>query len=78
MCAIIAHQIDPIRLKFHKGCAAPGGCFRYDDNMGAKLLGFVAAVVLAVFLAGCNSNEDKYVVQTPVPPAPQQGQGTGH
>jgi PBP1b-binding outer membrane lipoprotein LpoB len=46
--------------------------------MGAKFFGLVAAAVLAVFLAGCSSNEDKYVVQTPVPPTPQQGQGTGH
>jgi hypothetical protein len=46
--------------------------------MGAKLLAFVATAVLALFLAGCNSNEDKYVVKTPVPPEPQQGQGTGH
>ncbi len=46
--------------------------------MRAKFLGFVAAAVLALFLASCNSNEDKYVVKTPVPPEPQQGQGTGH
>ena len=46
--------------------------------MRAKFLAFVAAAVLALFLAACNSNEDKYVVTTPIPPAPQTGQGTGH
>jgi hypothetical protein len=46
--------------------------------MSARLLGFVFAAFLAAFLAGCNSNEDKYVVTTPIPPAPQTGQGTGH
>jgi len=46
--------------------------------MSPKLLGLLVAACLAVFLAGCNSNEDKYVVTTPIPPAPQTGQGTGH
>jgi hypothetical protein len=57
---------------------APGDGFRYDGAMGPKLLGLVFAAFLAAFLAGCNSNEDKYVVTTPIPPAPQTGQGTGH
>jgi hypothetical protein len=46
--------------------------------MGARILGFVVAALLCLSLAGCNSNEDKYVVKTPVPPQPQQGNGTGH
>jgi hypothetical protein len=46
--------------------------------MGARFLGLVFAAILAASLAGCNSNEDKYVVTTPIPPAPQTGQGTGH
>jgi uncharacterized protein YcfL len=45
-----------------------------------KMRGWLLCIVFAtaLALAGCNSNEDKYVVKTPVPPAPQQGNGTGH
>jgi hypothetical protein len=46
--------------------------------MRARILSFVVTAALAVFAVGCSSNEDKYVVKTPIPPAPQQAPGTGH
>jgi hypothetical protein len=65
-------------LRTDYGQPAVAGGFRYDGEMGPKLLGLVIAAFMALSLAGCNSNEDKYVVTTPIPPAPQTGQGTGH
>jgi hypothetical protein len=46
-------------------------------EVATRILGFLSVAILAAFLAGCG-NDDKYVVKTPIPPAPQQGQGTGH
>jgi len=46
--------------------------------MLARISSLFCVALLAAFLTGCASDDDKYVVKTPVPPAPQQGQGTGH
>jgi PBP1b-binding outer membrane lipoprotein LpoB len=46
--------------------------------MVTRISSLLCVSLLALFLAGCAGNDDKYVVKTPVPPAPQQGQGTGH
>jgi len=48
------------------------------DVMVARISSLLGVALLALFLAGCASDDDKYVVKTPVPPAPQTGQGTGH
>jgi len=67
MCDIIPHPLGPER----KNSGMMTG-------MGDRVLCFFFAAVLAMSLAGCNSAEDKYVVKTPIPPAPQQAPGTGH
>jgi len=41
------------------------------------ILTLASIAVLSAFLAGCGS-DDKYVVKTPIPPAPTQPAGTGH
>jgi hypothetical protein len=46
--------------------------------MVTRICSLLSVALLAAMLAGCASDDDKYVVKTPVPPAPQQGQGTGH